>query len=112
MAIRQDLEEAQALAAVAAVAAVSVEAVAATAEAAAMPEAEDAGAIVEHPIRPGDSRSPPKFKRGVTTMTHSNHDTAGGDRFGEAILVGDEEKILRCLGAAAIMKRNTLPTKL
>ena len=54
MAIRQDLEEAQALAAVAAVAAVSVEAVAATAEAAAMPEAEDAGAIVEHPIRPGD----------------------------------------------------------
>ena len=29
-------------------------------------------------------------------MTHSNHDTAGGDRFGEAILVGDEEKILRC----------------
>lgn len=103
MAIRQDLEEAQALAAVAAV---SVEAVAA------MPEAEDAGAIVEHPIRPGDSRSPPKFKRGVTTMTHSNHDTAGGDRSGEAILVGDEEKILRCLGAAAIMKRNTLPTKL
>ena len=103
MAIRQDLEEAQALAAVAAV---SVEAVAA------MPEAEDAGAIVQHPIRPGDSRSPPKFKRGVTTMTHSNHDTAGGDRSGEAILVGDEEKILRCLGAAAIMKRNTLPTKL
>lgn len=103
MAIRQDLEEAQALAAVAAV---SVEAVAA------MPEAEDAGAIVQHPIRPGDSRSPPKFKRGVTTMTYSNHDTAGGDRSGEAILVGDEEKILRCLGAAAIMKRNTLPTKL
>ena len=66
------------MAAVAAVAAVSVEAVAATAEAAAMPEAEDAGAIAEHPIRPGDSRSPPKFKRGVTTMTHSNHDTAGG----------------------------------
>jgi hypothetical protein len=36
----------------------------------------------------------------------------GTGRTGEAIFVGDEEKILRCLGAAAIMKRNTLPTKL
>jgi hypothetical protein len=45
-------------------------------------------------------------------MTHTNHDTAAGDRTGEAISVGDEEKSLRCLGTAAIMKRNTPPTKL
>ena len=36
----------------------------------------------------------------------------GRGRTGEAIFVGDEEKILRCLGAAAIMKWDTLPTKL
>ncbi len=57
MAIRRDLEEAEALAA-AAVAATSLEAMeamAATAEAAAMPEGEGAGGIGEHPIRPGDT---------------------------------------------------------
>ena len=36
----------------------------------------------------------------------------GRGRTGEAILVGDEEKVLRCFGAAAIMKWETLPTKL
>ena len=36
----------------------------------------------------------------------------GSGRTGEAIFVGDEEKILRCLGAAAIMTWDTLPTKL
>jgi len=41
-------------------------------------EAEDARAIVEHPIRPEVSCSLLKFKRGVTTMTHTNHYTGAG----------------------------------
>ena len=46
-----------------------------------------------------------------------NHDktvqtrTEGG-AVGEAILAAEEEKVLRCLGAALIMQWNTLPTKL
>jgi hypothetical protein len=45
-------------------------------------------------------------------MAHTNHDTSARDRAGEANLAADEEKILRCLGAAVIMQWNPLPTKL
>jgi hypothetical protein len=45
-------------------------------------------------------------------MAHIDHDASRRDRAGDAILAADEEKILRCLGAAVIMQWNTLPTKL
>lgn len=45
-------------------------------------------------------------------MTHTSHDASTRVRAGEPILAADEEKILRCLGAAVIMRWSTLPTKL
>ena len=49
-------------------------------------------------------------------MGYSNHDRTdpamAQDRGGETRFAADEEKILRCLGAAVIMQWNTLPTKL
>ena len=54
--------------------------------------------------------------REVMTMVYSSHDRTdpamAQDRGGETSFAADEEKILRCLGAAVIMQWNTLPTKL
>jgi hypothetical protein len=41
------------------------------------------------------------------TVTSSNQDRSNG-----VALTSDEDKVLRCLGAALIMQWNTLPTKL
>jgi len=45
-------------------------------------------------------------------MVHIDQDASTKGHAGEASLALDEEKILRCLGAAVIMQWNTLPTKL
>jgi len=54
--------------------------------------------------------------REVMTMVYSSHDRTdpamAQDEAGETSFAADEEKILRCLGAAVIMQWNTLPTKL
>ena len=52
----------------------------------------------------------------VMTMVHSGYDRTdpalARDEAGETSFAADEEKILRCLGAAVIMHWNTPPTKL
>ena len=52
----------------------------------------------------------------VMTMVHSAYDRTdpalARDEAGETNFAADEEKILRCLGAAVIMHWNTPPTKL
>jgi hypothetical protein len=49
-------------------------------------------------------------------MVHSNHEREDAviaqDGADNPSFAADEEKILRCLGAAVIMQWNTLPTKL
>ena len=44
--------------------------------------------------------------------SHSDKDTLKSDEAQELALVGEEDRILRCLGAAVMMRWNTIPTKL
>jgi hypothetical protein len=44
--------------------------------------------------------------------SHPDKDTLKNDAAQACALVGEEDQILRCLGAAVIMRWNTIPTKL
>jgi hypothetical protein len=69
---------------------------------------------------PNDVRELQQLERSFTALADNeqwlsdNHDKTvhAAEHQGGAALAADEERILRCLGAALIMQWNTLPTKL
>jgi hypothetical protein len=85
-------------------------------------KATEYGELLKTAIGPSELREFRKLEQSFTTLADNEQWLAdnyaktvhapGHGRTGGAVLVEEEDHILRCLGAAVIMQWNTLPTKL